>query len=147
MKNVHIMKLGAIVTLVSFLFLPVAGCGSMTVSGFDVFKMNDISAGVKIFAGIAMILALAILFVPNKSYVFFSGIAGIVSLVIAYMIAKGKMSSGNDFGMSDAIDLKSGSYLSMIGFAVSAVVSKMKNEIFSSPPEKPEPTQEGDKNP
>ena len=130
MKNLHIIKLGGLVVLVCFLFLPVAGCGSVTISGFDLFKMKDISATVKIFAGIAMLCAAVVLFLPNKSLVFFIAIGGIISLVIAYLIAKGKMSSGNDFGVTNAIDLKSGSYLSIIGFAVSAIVSKIKNELF-----------------
>ena len=132
MKNIHIIKLGGLVVLVCFLFLPVAGCGSMTISGFDLFKMKDISATVKIFAGVAMLCAAAILFLPSKSLVFFSAIGGIISLVLAYLIAKGKMSSGDDLGVSNAIDLKSGSYLSLIGFAISAVVSKIKLELFPS---------------
>ena len=140
MKNLHIIKLGGLVVLVCFLFLPVAGCGSVTISGFDLFKMKDISATVKIFAGIAMLCAAVILFLPNKSLIFFTAIGGIISLVIAYLIAKGKMSSGNDFGMSNAIDLKSGSYLSLIGFSISAVVSKVKNELFPSQNNTPSPT-------
>ena len=138
MKNIHIIKLGGLVVLVCFLFLPVAGCGSMTISGIDLFKMKDISASVKIFAGLAMLCATAILFLPDKSLIFFSAIGGLISLIVAYLIAKGKMSSGDNLGMANAIDLKSGSYLSMIGFAISAVVSKIRNDLFpnqqNSPP-------------
>jgi uncharacterized paraquat-inducible protein A len=50
---------------------------------------------------------------------------------------KGKMSSGNDFGMSNAIELKSGSYLSMLGFIISAAVSKVKNELIINPSSNP----------
>ena len=140
MKNIHIIKLGGLVVLVCFLFLPIAGCGSMTISGFDLFKMKDISATVKIFAGLAMLCAAVVVFLPDKSLVFFSAIGGIITLIIAYLIAKGKMSSGDDLGMSNAIDLKSGSYLSLIGFALSAVVSKVKNELFPSQNNTPSPT-------
>ena len=143
MKNIHIIKLGGLVVLVCFLFLPVAGCGSMTISGIDLFKMNDISATVKIFAGLAMLCAVAILFLPDKSLIFFSAIGGLISLIVAYLIAKGKMSSGDNLGMSNAIDLKSGSYLSMIGFAISAVVSKIRNDLFPSQQNSP-PSQNKD---
>ena len=104
----------------------------MTISGFDLIKMNDVSASVKIFSILALLFALAIVFIPKKSMIFFSSIGGLVSLLIAYIIVKGNMHSGNDFGMSDAIELKSGSYLSVIGFLVSAFLSKMKNELFQN---------------
>ena len=134
MKNAHILKLSGMLAIVSFLFLPVAGCGSMTISGIDLIKMEDISVTVKLFAILALVCAVGIIFLQDKTLIFFSAIGGFISLIIAYLIAKGKMSSGNDLGISDAIDLKSGSYLSMLGFAISAVLSKVKNELFASEP-------------
>jgi hypothetical protein len=145
MKNIHIIKLAGIFTLICFLFLPVAGCGSMTISGFDLMKMKDVSTSVKLFAGLAMLFATAIIFIPDKTLLFFCAIGGFISLIIAYLVAKGKLSSGNDFGISDAIDLKSGSYLSMIGFAVSAIVSKIKNELFPNQTQTNIPKNENDK--
>lgn len=130
MKNVHIMKIGGMVAIVCFLFLPVAGCGPQTINGVDLLKMDDIDISVKIFAVLAMVMALGIIFLQDKLQVFFSAIAGLIALVVAYLIAKSKMHSGNDFGMADAIELKSGSYLSMLGFIISAVVSKTKNELL-----------------
>jgi len=131
MKNIHIIKLGGMLAIICFLFLPVAGCGSMTISGVDLFTTEDISVTVKIFSVLAMLCAVAIIFIPDKTLTFIGAIGGFASLIIAFLIAKGKMSSGNDLGVSEAIDLKSGSYLSMFGFIVSAVVSKLKNEMFS----------------
>jgi hypothetical protein len=119
--------------IVCFLFLPVAGCGSMTITGIDLIKMKDIDASVKLFAVIAMLCAVAIIFIPDKTLAFFNAVGGLISLLIAYLVMKGKMSSGDDFGMSNAIELKSGSYLSMLGFLISAVVSKVKNEFISIP--------------
>lgn len=137
MKNAHIIKLGGMLAIVCFLFLPVAGCGSMTITGIDLVKMKDIDASVKLFAVLAMLCAIAIIILPDKTLAFFSAIGGLISLLIAFLIMKGKMSSGNDFGMSNAIELKSGSYLSMLGFIISAAVSKVKNEIISNPTSNP----------
>jgi hypothetical protein len=130
MKNIHITKFGAMMAIVCFLFLPIAGCGSMTFTGVDFFKMGEIDTSVKLFAALAMIFAVVIIFLKDKFQIFSSAIAGLALLVIAYMVAKGKMHSGDSFGMSNGIELKSGSYLSMIGFIISAVVSKTKNEIL-----------------
>jgi hypothetical protein len=130
MKNIHIMRLCGLAVLICFLFMPVAGCGALNITGLDLIKMKDVSAGIKIFSVIALLFAVAIVFLPDKTKSFFCSIGGLVSLLIAYFIAKGKMSSGNDFGMSDAIDLKSGSYLSFLGFAATAVIAKIKNELF-----------------
>ena len=132
MKNSYIIKIGGILAIISFLFFPVAGCGGMTMNGIDVMKMSEISIAVKIFAIVAMLCAVAIIFMQDKISVFFSAIGGFVSLIIAYFIAKGKMSSGHDFGMSDAIELKSGSYFSMLGFIISGVISRIEKEIFTN---------------
>jgi len=137
MKNAHLIKLGGMLAIVCFLFLPVAGCGSMTITGIDLIKMKDIDASVKLFAVLAMLCAVAIIFLPDKTLAFFSAVGGLISLLIAYLVMKGKMSSGDDFGMSNAIELKSGSYLSMLGFLISAAVSKVKNEFISIPPSTP----------
>ncbi|MEI7660575.1 MAG: hypothetical protein WCK34_00175 [Bacteroidota bacterium] len=137
MKNVHIIKLAGLMALVCFLFFPVIGCGTLTISGFDVIRQDSIGTGVKMFVIIAMLCAIAVIFVPNKVLVFFASAGGIVSLAIAYLIAKGKMSSGDEFGISNAIELKSGSYLSMLGFIFSAVASKAKKELLGGQPEPP----------
>lgn len=134
MKNLHIIKLGGMLTLVSFLFLPVAGCGSLTFSGIDLMKMDSISVTVRIFAILAMLCALVIVFVPDKTVVFFSAIGGFIALLIAYFSVKSKMDTGDSFGISNAFELKSGSYLSIIGLVVSAVASKSKNELLGSQP-------------
>ena len=137
MKNVHIIKLAGLMALVCFLFFPVIGCGSLTISGFDVIRQENIGTAVKVFVIIAMMCAIAVIFLPNKVFVFFVSVGGIVSLLIAYLVTKGKMSSGDEFGISNAIELKSGSYLSMVGFIISAVVSKAKRELLGGQPDPP----------
>ena len=133
MKNAHIIKLGGMLAIVCFLFMPVAGCGSVTISGIDLIQMKDISVSVKLFAILAMICAICIIFLQDKTLAFFSAIGGFASLIIAFLIIKGKMSSGSDFGASNAIEFKSGSYLSLLGFGISAIVSKVENEILNKP--------------
>ena len=134
MKNTHIIKLGGIIAILSFLFLPVAGCGGMNISGSELMKSNDIDVPVKLFIVLSMICAIVIIFHKDKTITFFSAIGGFATLVIAYLIAKSKMHSGNDFGMSNGIELKSGSYLSMLGFIVSAIVSKSNKELLDNLP-------------
>jgi hypothetical protein len=129
-KNAHLIKLGGIIALISFLFMPVAGCGGMNITGTDLFSMNGVEDSVKIFAGLAMLCALAMIFIPNTILTLASSIVGIISLVLTFMIVKGKMHSGNDFGMSNGVELKSGSYLSILSFIFSAIVSALNKEIF-----------------
>lgn len=126
MKNSYIIKLAGMFAMVSFLFFPVAGCGPMNITGIDLIKMNDVDNSVKIFAVLGMLCAVGILLFQDKLQVFFSAIAGIGSLVIAFLIVKSKMHSG----MSDGIEIKSGAYLSLLGFIVSAIVSRIENEIL-----------------
>lgn len=130
MKNTHIMKLGGMIAVVCFLFLPVAGCGSMNVNGIDLIQMKDFNTEVKLLIVLSMLCGLGIVFLKDKTAVFFSSLWGIVSLIISYTITKGKMNSNNDFGMTDFIELKSGSYFSILGFIISGVFSRIENEIF-----------------
>jgi hypothetical protein len=124
------MKFGGMLAVVCFLFFPVAGCGSMSVSGVDLIQMNDFSTSVKILIVLSMLCGIGIIFLKDKTSVFLSSLWGILSLIIAYTIAKWKMSSKDDFGMSEFIELKSGSYFSILGFIISGIFSKIENEIF-----------------
>jgi hypothetical protein len=130
MKNVHIIKILGMVTIVSFFFFPVAGCGGMTASGLDLIKMKDLDNSVKLFAILGMVCAVGLIFLQDKLQLFYSAIAGIVMLLIAYLIAKSKMNS--DIG--NAIEMKSGAYFSMFGLIGSAIVSKVNNELLGDQP-------------
>ena len=132
MKNIHLIKLGGMMALVCFLFMPVAGCGGMTISGVDLMKTGGYDNSVKVFSGLAMLCAVLMIFVPDKIVTSICSIGGLISLVIAFLIVKGKMSSGNDFGISNSIEIKSGAYLSMVGFIVSSIASLSKNEFFDN---------------
>lgn len=126
MKNAYIIKLAGMLAMVSFIFFPVAGCGSYTINGIDLIKMDDVDNSVKVVAVLGMLCAVGVILFQDKLQAFYSAIAGMVLLVIAYLIVKSKMHSG----MSDAIELKPGAYLTMLGFIIAAVVSKSKNEIL-----------------
>jgi hypothetical protein len=132
MKNTHFIKLGGLMALVGFLFLPVAGCGPMNISGMDFMKDQSFEISTKLIIGVAMLCALIMIFAPDKVLVFICSIAGLISLIIAYFVTTSKMGSGNDFGMSDAIELKSGAYVSIFGYIISAIASQSKNELLDN---------------
>jgi len=126
MKNAHLIKIGGIMALVCFLFMPVAGCGGYNISGTDLIQAKGIDDTVKVFCVISMICAVFMIFLPDKLLTFVMSIGGFVTLIIAYLIIKDK--AGNQ------IEIKAGSYLSLLAFMASAVVSRLDKEIFNPQP-------------
>lgn len=132
MGNNQLLKLCGAISIVCFLFFPVAGCGSITFTGIDLFNSNDMSTSIKLLLGLSMICALGIIFLKDKVQIFFSAIAGLALLIIAYFVTKSKIREGGNFGIEDAIKVKSGAYLSMLGFLASAIIAKAKNELLKN---------------
>jgi hypothetical protein len=132
MKNNHLVKVGGIVAIVGFLFLPIAGCGDMTLKGMDLFGSGDVSLIVKILAGLAMAGALLVIITKSRTISFMGSILGIACLLVAYFIAKKEMGSDDELGISEAIKLKSGSYVSILGFILAAFVSRSKKELLTN---------------
>ena len=124
-----IIKICGLMALVGFLFMPVAGGGGVTVIGYDLMGMNEISDTVILFAGIAMICAFIIIFVKDKVATFFCSLGGIASLIIAFLIITNETKSANKFGISSSIDLDLGSYISMLGFIISGILSLKRSNI------------------
>lgn len=126
-----LIKICGLMALAGFLFLPVAGGGGISVIGYDLMGMNEISDTVILFAGIAMICALIIIFVPDKAATFFCSLGGIASLLIAFLIITNETNSADKFGISGSIDLDLGSYVSMLGFIISGILSVVRNNFES----------------
>ena len=109
-----ISKCGAALAIFCIIFLPFVGCGDQHLSGLDVITTNGIDAIIKVFVVIAIICGVLI-FIFNKPVVSAAlAIGGLVSLLIAYLIAHGKNGS---------IELKYGAFLAILGYAVTSVVN------------------------
>jgi fucose 4-O-acetylase-like acetyltransferase len=132
MKNLHLIKLAGLLVIVSFLFLPVAGCSSLTINGIDLIKMNDLNPAYKLLIGLAMICALVLIFSQDKQLSFISSIGGVIALFLAYILAKKDIDMHKSFNILNVLELRIGSYLSFFGFIFSLVLSLLKNELFSN---------------
>ena len=160
MTNSNIIKLAGILALISMLFLPLAGCGTITFSGLDIIKSDDTDSTIKILLIAAIVAGILVIVLKSKGKIFLSSIVGIVLLVISYIYMKSNLNpkddvigglndlstSGNNlFGMdaSDIIELKAGSYLAVISFLVVAFIARSKKELMapqSAPADKPADT-------
>lgn len=119
-------KIGGLVALVSIAFLPIAGCGSVGVSGWDIIRANDVGILLK---GLILFSALCALFAALTTAVtglFVTGGGGILSLLIGYTLARQNI----------PVDLKVGAYLAFIGFGLVLVdaVLRQQKESASKPP-------------
>ncbi|PQJ12993.1 hypothetical protein CJD36_004410 [Flavipsychrobacter stenotrophus] len=109
--------MGGVIAIVSILFLPIIGCGGDTITGVGIFKSNQVSSEIKLFIGIAVLMGLVLIFLRKYLVAAITGIAGLVSLLIAYSIAHSKIAG---------IELKFGAFFAMIGFAISSLVNFLK---------------------
>lgn len=107
---------GGAIAVVCILFLPVIGCGNETINGIEIVQSRNVSVEIKFFIVLSVIAGVAILFLKQQVAAFVAGIIGLASLLFSYLIAHNKM---------QAIELKMGAYLAMIGFVITAVVNAM----------------------
>jgi hypothetical protein len=103
-------KMGGMVAIASILFLPLAGCGSHTVTGIDMFKSKDIGVIDKMFLIISLICAASAIFLKAAIPILASGVVGLVTLIISYLIAKS--------AASVSIELKVGAYFALVSFMI-----------------------------
>ena len=109
-----ISNIGAAMAIFCILFLPFVGCGGQKLTGIDVIKHSGIGTEIKFFV-VASIISAGIVFALKKHIqLAVSAIAGIVSLLIAYLIAQSKM---------EGLELKFGAFLALIAYAVIAVTN------------------------
>jgi hypothetical protein len=109
-KYKWLVKMGGIVAIAAILFLPMAGCGSQTVSGIDIFKSKDIGVIAKMFLVISLLCAASAIFLKAAIPILASGVVGLVTLIISYLIAKSTAPV--------SIELKVGAYFALISFMI-----------------------------
>lgn len=141
MNNNQIIKLSGALAFVSFMFFPIAGCGNFNFSGMDLITGDDVNFFIRILCIGVPACALTIILIKEKLKIFYGALAGIILLFIIYFSFQSELKSklkNDEFGISNAfqqsIKLKSGSYLCMIGFIISAFVSKAKKELLTVDP-------------
>lgn len=103
-------KMGGIVAIAAILFLPLAGCGSQTVSGIDMFKSKNIGVIDKMFLVISLLCAASAIFLKAAIPILASGAVGLVTLIVSYLIAKS--------AASVPIELKVGAYFAIVSFMI-----------------------------
>lgn len=75
-----LVRIGAIIVLISLLILPLVSCGEVTVTGLDMLQ-SEMSVGLKILLLIAISCAGLSLFLRNPSYCLASGLVGLASFI------------------------------------------------------------------
>lgn len=90
-----LIRIGAIITVISLLVLPLVSCGEITVTGIDMLQ-SEMSAEMKILLLIAIIGAGLSLFLRNPSHCLVSSLIGLASFIaLALWIRYGGHSGGN----------------------------------------------------
>lgn len=109
-----ISNTGAAMAIICILFLPFVGCGGQNLTGIDVIKHNGIGIEIKFFVVASIICAGIIFALKEHIQLAVSAIAGVVSLLIAFLIAQSKM---------EGLELKFGAFLALIAYSVIAVIN------------------------
>ena len=112
-QSKSIGKLASAFAVLCIVFLPFAGCGNETLTGLDIISKDGIDFLVKFFIILAILCGLLVLYIGDPLYAAVAAITGVISMMVAYLIAHGKNS---------AIELKFGAFLAFIGFAVTAII-------------------------
>lgn len=102
-------RLGGIIAALSLLFLPLASCGDAQLTGIDVFNAEN-SEVHKILLAVALIAAIAAIFVVTRGAQIAAGVAGIVVIALEYF------NSIND--PERLVQLREGAYLALLGFGL-----------------------------
>jgi len=105
-----LVKMGGIVAIAAILFLPMAGCGLHTVTGIAIFQSNGIGVMVKMFLAVSLICAVSAIFLKTAMPILTSGVVGLGTLIISYLIAKS--------AASVSIELKAGAYFAIVSFMI-----------------------------
>lgn len=116
-NNKLIPKLGSGIAVVCILFLPFVGCGEQNFTGLDILQHKEVGMDIKLFLAASILCGVAVFFLKEYLHYAISAIAGIITLIIAYLIAHNK---------NEAIELKFGAFLAIIGYVVTAITSYLK---------------------
>lgn len=116
MTNSNIIKLAGILAVISMLFLPMAGCGTFTVTGLDIIKDSNpepvsqsvyslfddtkkTSVGdstIKILLIAAVVMGVLVIVLKRKSQVFLASVVGLLLLVGAYIYMKSSLTANSN---------------------------------------------------
>lgn len=116
---------GAVIAILSILFLPVVGCGDENLTGVDLVQLQEVGLDTKIFTIAAILSGLFVLVSRNPITKGIGALCGALALIIAFLLAR----YGYEF-----IELKLGAYIAIIGYVFSALVSFIHSNKPETPP-------------
>ncbi len=125
-------KVGGILSLLSIIFLPIAGCDQVGITGLEVLRAGDIGILIKALLVISISSAFISLFVKSYITLFACGGVGASGLLISYIMIRQKVPA----------ELKMGAYLALIGFGLIAIegfLSKQKMEMEANATDNSDP--------
>lgn len=102
-------RLGGIIAALSLLFLPLASCGDAQLTGIQVFQAEN-SEVHKVLLAVALIAAVAAIFVVTRSTQIAAGVVGIAVIALEYF------NSLKD--PERLVQLREGAYLALLGFVL-----------------------------
>jgi hypothetical protein len=102
-------RIGGVIATLSLLFLPLASCGDAQLTGIDVFSAEN-SEIHKILLAVALIAAIAAIFVVTRGAQIAAGVVGIVVIALEYF------NSVQD--PERLVQLKEGAYIALLGFGL-----------------------------
>jgi hypothetical protein len=104
--NLLIGRIGAVVALLAFLFLPIAGCQDIRMNAIEAIRSDDISEEIKVFIMIGIVCAVIGFVAKPAILCFLTGCGGIASILIGYAVARQDL----------PVKLMVGSYIAIAGF-------------------------------
>jgi hypothetical protein len=125
-----ILKLGGVLAVLFLLFLPVAGCqgtNSANINGIDIIKGKNMDIAIRIFFILSLICGVVLFLFKKPMQLSIMAIAGIVTFLASYFIAKSKA------GM-DIMEMKVGAYLALLVYAGIAVIGFIKSASQNKQP-------------
>jgi hypothetical protein len=118
-------RIGGVIATLSLLFLPLASCGDAQLTGIDVFSAEN-SEVHKILLAVALIAAIAAIFVVTRGAQIAAGVVGIVVIALEYFNS-----------MQDPerlVQLKEGAYIALLGFGLVLAAGLM--DTGAAPPKR-----------
>ena len=107
-------KVSAALAVFCILFAPIVGCEGQNFNGVEIIQHKNIMPEVKLFIILSIACGVTIFFLRERTQIAICAIGGIITLLIAYLIAHNK---------NDAIDLRVGSYFAIIAYSITSVTS------------------------